>query len=31
MAWITVNGAAPAGRGAALVAENATLAGAVRL
>ena len=31
MAWITVNGAAPAGRGAAFVAENATLAGAVTL
>lgn len=31
MAWITVNGAAPAGPGAAFVAANATLAGAVRL
>lgn len=31
MSWITVGGKSPAGHGAAFVAENATLAGSVRL
>ena len=31
MSWITVGGKSPADHGAAFVAENATLAGSVRL